>query len=138
MGAFPAQVAITPNGAFAYVVNILSDNVSVISIATNIVVATVPVGTSPRGIAIEPIGAFAYVADRNSGSVSVINTTTNMVVATIPVGVGPESIAFQVPTQGPTDIQQCKNGAWGTFTNPIFKNQGDCVSFVNRMNHTSN
>ena len=42
MGAFPAQVAITPNGAFAYVVNILSDNVSVISIATNIVVATVP------------------------------------------------------------------------------------------------
>jgi hypothetical protein len=28
----------------------------------------------------------------------------------------------------PTSKEQCKNGAWGNFG--IFKNQGDCVSFV--------
>jgi len=39
----PWAVAITPNGAFAYVTNESSDNVSVISTATNTVVATVPV-----------------------------------------------------------------------------------------------
>lgn len=31
----------------------------------------------------------------------------------------------------PTDKEQCKNGGWQNFTNPTFKNQGDCVSFVN-------
>ena len=30
----------------------------------------------------------------------------------------------------PTDKDQCKNDGWKTFTNPAFKNQGDCVSFV--------
>ena len=28
----------------------------------------------------------------------------------------------------PTSIDQCKNGGWKTFG--VFKNQGDCVSFV--------
>jgi hypothetical protein len=43
-----------------------------------------------------------------------------------------------VKAAGPTNIDQCKKGGWGTFTNPTFKNQGDCVSFVNRMNHLPN
>jgi hypothetical protein len=34
------------------------------------------------------------------------------------------------PTTTPTSKDQCKNGGWETFTNPAFKNQGDCVSFV--------
>lgn len=29
-----------------------------------------------------------------------------------------------------TDKNQCKNGGWKTFTNPTFKNQGQCVSYV--------
>ncbi len=30
----------------------------------------------------------------------------------------------------PTDKNQCKNDGWKTFNDPAFKNQGDCVSFV--------
>ncbi|MDO8552084.1 MAG: hypothetical protein Q7S01_00980 [bacterium] len=30
----------------------------------------------------------------------------------------------------PTNKNQCKNGGWETFTNPYFKNQGQCVSYV--------
>jgi hypothetical protein len=30
----------------------------------------------------------------------------------------------------PTDMNQCKNNGWMTFNNPTFKNQGDCVSYV--------
>jgi hypothetical protein len=38
---------------------------------------------------------------------------------------------LQVPApSGPTSKDQCKDGGWKTFTNPSFKNQGDCVSFV--------
>ncbi len=30
----------------------------------------------------------------------------------------------------PTSKDQCKNDGWQTFTDPSFKNEGDCVSFV--------
>jgi hypothetical protein len=37
------------------------------------------------------------------------------------------------PTTSPTEKSQCKNGGWKTFTNPTFKNQGKCVSFVEHL-----
>jgi hypothetical protein len=38
-----------------------------------------------------------------------------------------------VPTvaSSPTTKNDCKHGGWKTFTNPSFKNQGQCVSYVN-------
>lgn len=30
----------------------------------------------------------------------------------------------------PTDMNQCKKDGWKTFNNPAFKNQGDCVSYI--------
>jgi hypothetical protein len=32
----------------------------------------------------------------------------------------------------PTTKDQCKDGGWMNFTNPTFKNQGQCVSSVNK------
>ncbi len=34
---------------------------------------------------------------------------------------------------GPTNKNQCKNRLWKNFTNPTFKNQGKCVSFVEKV-----
>lgn len=31
----------------------------------------------------------------------------------------------------PTNKDQCKNGGWQTFNNPSFKNQGQCIQYVN-------
>jgi len=69
VGSFPVGVAITPNGAFAYVANFNSNSVSVISTVTNTVTATVAVGLV-RGLAITPNGARAYVTNLNSNNVS--------------------------------------------------------------------
>jgi hypothetical protein len=33
----------------------------------------------------------------------------------------------------PTNKNECKNGGWQTFTNPSFKNQGQCVAFTNHL-----
>src|SRR3989442_10814427 len=107
VGQYPAGVAITPNGAFAYVANFDSNNVSVIDTATNAVVATVPVGIGPLGVAVAPSGAFAYVTafDSCAGSVSVIDTTANSptvntVVATVsPLGACPPGVG--TPPTGP-------------------------------------
>jgi hypothetical protein len=35
----------------------------------------------------------------------------------------------------PTSKDQCKNGGWQTFNNPKFKNQGQCVDFVEEHKH---
>jgi hypothetical protein len=35
-------------------------------------------------------------------------------------------------TGPPTDKNQCKNGGWQRFNNPVFRNQGQCVSYVQR------
>lgn len=35
------------------------------------------------------------------------------------------------PTPTPTTKDQCKGNGWKTFTNPTFKNQGQCVSYTN-------
>jgi YVTN family beta-propeller protein len=81
-------VAITPDGAFAYVANYnfgLPGSVSVID--------TVSVGSGPTGVAITP-EPFVYVANFNDGSVSVIDTATDTVVATVPVGSAPIGVAI--------------------------------------------
>jgi hypothetical protein len=39
---------------------------------------------------------------------------------------------IEVPLVGPpTSKDQCKHGGWQTFNNPSFKNQGQCVAYVN-------
>ena len=43
-------------------------------------------------------------------------------------------MSLQVPAVAagpPTTKAACKNGGWKTFTNPSFKNQGQCVAYVN-------
>ena len=127
-----AGTAITPDGTQAYVTTPGVGNVSVINIATNTVIATIPVGVAPNGIAITPDGSRAYVANDNSDSVSVIDTTTSTVVATIPVGTGPVAVAITPRSPTPTDKEQCKHHGYAKFGPPAgpFKNQGQCVSYV--------
>src|SRR5512137_2588424 len=70
---------------FAYITNGLSDTVSVIDTARNVVVATVSVGSGPTGVAVNTSGTRVYVANLTSNSVSVIDTATNAVGATVTV-----------------------------------------------------
>ena len=100
------DVAVTPNGEYAYVTNdTVSGSVSVISTATNTVTATVPVGSGPNSVAVAPNGEYAYVTNNGSGSVSVISTATNTVTATVTVGSDPGGVAVT------------PNGAYAYVTN---------------------
>lgn len=60
--------------------------------------------------------ATANVADAGNGYL-----IDNLSLLSGPILVGP-----------PTNKEQCKNNGWKTFNNPTFKNQGDCVSFVEK------
>jgi hypothetical protein len=54
------------------------------------------------------------------GSADLSNITFNGVVQVPVVASGP-----------PTTKADCKHGGWKSFTNPSFKNQGQCVAYVN-------
>lgn len=94
LGGDPWGVAITPDGATAYVADEATDSVIPVDTATNVPGTPIPVGSSPRTIGITPDGATAYVADFGSGAVTPIDTATNTAGPPIPVGVSPHGIAI--------------------------------------------
>lgn len=92
----PTGVAVTPNGAYAYVVNSGADNVLVIDTTSNTIVATIPSIVTLAGlIAITPDGAHAYVttSQASSPNVYVIETSSNTASA-LPGFHSPSGIAI--------------------------------------------
>ena len=49
-GSAPHGVVVSPDGAFVYVTNLLSNDVSVIDTATDTEVGRIPVGKEPNGV----------------------------------------------------------------------------------------
>jgi len=86
VGASPLAMAFSPDGTTGYVTNFADGTVSVVSIATAEILATITVGNGPVGIAVSPNGARVYVANNVDGTLS--DSLTDVV----PVGVGPEAV----------------------------------------------
>src|SRR5208282_881693 len=109
MQNFPFQIAITPDGAFAYVTEFLGDPapthqhralahapqqptsvlMEVINTATNTVVGSIANLNAPSAVAISPNGANAYVADQcgpnEDPCVEVVSTSSNQIVTTVQI-----------------------------------------------------
>ncbi len=72
----PVGIAITPDGATAYVTNGRgrgqNGSVTPINLATGTPGKPIPVGDAPQAIAIDPEGTAAYVANFNSDNVTVL------------------------------------------------------------------
>jgi YVTN family beta-propeller protein len=92
---YQMDIAITPDGKYAYVTN--TDIISVIDTTTNAVITTIdlPRFSYAFGVAITPNGKYAYVAGYTSpkGSVLIIDTSTRTIVGQIPMD-SPNNIAF--------------------------------------------
>jgi YVTN family beta-propeller protein len=85
----PARALAAP---FAYITNQGSHDVSVIDLATQQVITTVPVGRSPAGVVASSPAGKVFVSNPDSKSISVIDMRTQQVVATLPAGDGPVGI----------------------------------------------
>ena len=91
VGAGPGALVATANAV--WVANTLNASVSKIDIATDRVVARIPVGSEPAGIAAGD--GSVWVADEGDGTVYRLDEQTGaQVAAPIPVGNGPTGIAF--------------------------------------------
>lgn len=87
VGSSPADMFITPDGNYVYVINSVSNNISVISTATNTVVATIggfPV--QPVEIAFDADSRYAYVTCFNSGTLYKINVSSSQVLTSVNLG----------------------------------------------------
>src|SRR5437867_3945181 len=100
VGISPHHAAFDPKDNFVYVTNGGDNTVSVVNLATNVVVNTVPVGPGPMGIDFDSSNNYVYVADLNGNNVSIIDgdpshgITYDTVVATTAVGNQPWGVAF--------------------------------------------
>jgi 6-phosphogluconolactonase (cycloisomerase 2 family) len=95
-------IALDPTGAFAYVANAGSNNVSMYSVnaTTGILTSagTIDAGTTPFAVAVDPSGKFAYVVNFKSNNVSMytIDAATGALTSTgtIAAGTNPTTIAI--------------------------------------------
>jgi len=89
-----ATITATPvSGGLAYTANEITDVVNVTDLATNSVLASIPVGSVPIYLAITPDDSKIYVSNYWDNTVSVISTATNTVIATISGVSNPYNIA---------------------------------------------
>lgn len=88
----PMNIAITPNGAYAYVV--AGSNIIVIRVSDNTVVKIITGASVPDRLCITPDGSYVYVADSAANSVRAIRTSDNTFIANIAVGTGPTGTAI--------------------------------------------
>src|SRR3989454_3383179 len=91
-GLQPVAVAYDSGKGELFVTN--SNSVSVISDATNAVVASIPVGSG--GVAYDSGKGELFVTNPGSNCVSVISDATNAVVASIPAGAFPGGVAYDL------------------------------------------
>jgi hypothetical protein len=89
---------------------------------------TASVGTDDSADAVFFGSSFAgFYADGGAGGVGTFRQDTGWA----PNGTVAFQITASAPLVGPpTNKDQCKDGGWKTFNNPAFKNQGQCVSYV--------
>lgn len=94
VGDSPSGLAVTPDGTGLLSADRDSHQVSVIDLATDKVIKTVPVGIRPFGVTVDAAGKLAYTANVGSNDVSVIDLETLEPIATVGVGQRPYAVAL--------------------------------------------
>ena len=90
----PRGLAVAPDGKSLYVTGTESNQLYVVSTATDRVTRTIKVGQMPWQVVVSPDGKTVYVANPDSNSVSVISAASNKVTKTLTVPGVPDTLAL--------------------------------------------
>ncbi len=140
----PGGIAVTPDGKSAYVAcehffgvagYVCEYDIDPVS-GTLSPKSAKPVATGllPSSVAVNSDGKSAYVINRSDNDISQydVDPQTGALSPKTPATVGtqnaPGNIALGPLPRVPTSKDQCKDDRWRNF--PQFKNQGQCVAFV--------
>ena len=94
VGRHPAHVIVDAAGALAYATNSEDNSLTVIDIAEQRAVATIPVCEFPHGLRMRPDGREIHVACVDGNSVGVVDVAAGRMVARVPVGKAPVQVGF--------------------------------------------
>jgi YVTN family beta-propeller protein len=89
---FSHGIAISPDQKTIWVTSLLSNSVSVFSLADLKLLTTIPVGRGPDWMTFLPDGSKCYVSNAGSNTVSAIDAATRKELMQIPVGRIPKRI----------------------------------------------
>lgn len=81
--------ALTRDGRFAFVTNVVSSTVTVVDLASVKIAKVIPVGAAPTSVAFRADGQYAYVSCQGGASVFVIDAHTQEIVRSIVVDSNP-------------------------------------------------
>lgn len=93
VGLDPRSVAITPDGTRALVANHGDGTLSVISLTSRTVLATIPVGVLPYGV-VSNNDSIAYVSLQGSDEIAIVDLTGERVLRTIAVPDSPAGLSL--------------------------------------------
>src|SRR3546814_18143708 len=91
---------------YAYITNQGSNDVSVIDLQSDKVIATIPVGKSPVGVAVAPGFSRAFVSNVDGRSISVIDTSSHTVITELPINGSPVGLALS-PDNSRLYVEDC-------------------------------
>jgi YVTN family beta-propeller protein len=94
VGLVPKYVAVSPDDKYVLVTNWCSWTLSIISVATHHVVATLAMPGTPRGIAVDPQSRFAYVAIMGGDVLVKVSLARLSEVGQIYVGSNPRTVVL--------------------------------------------
>jgi YVTN family beta-propeller protein len=98
-GIGPAEIVFMPDQDSSiegklYIINIISNDVTVVSTATNRILRTVAVGEKPSSIDADTTRREVYVTNEKSNNVSIISADSDSVVSTVTVDNRPSGLAI--------------------------------------------
>jgi YVTN family beta-propeller protein len=99
VAAAPQAAAITPDGKLAYVTSTATNSITIVDLASNATVGSIPVSAGPpQYVAFTPDGRYAYVSVydqiRETGNVVVVvDTATRSIIASVPAKKFPYALA---------------------------------------------
>jgi len=102
-GSHPVGIAVTPDGAKAYVSCSDSNSVSVYTAGATLTTSATITGFSmPRGIAVSPDGSRVFVVNANTGNdtVGYIDTSTDTLQGSFPTGAGSNPTGISISPDG--------------------------------------
>ncbi|MFZ0892123.1 MAG: YncE family protein [Thermoplasmata archaeon] len=105
----PEPPAFDPVSGELFVPDYDSNNVSIINGSSDVVTATVAVGTSPIAAVYDPTNNLVYVVNAGSSNVSVISGSNNSLVSSIGVGGFPNAPTL-VPASGDIYVSNSDSG----------------------------
>ncbi|PFE80324.1 YncE family protein [Bacillus cereus] len=146
----PVDIAISPDGLTAYVVNNFN-TVSIVNLTTQAIIGTISGFNSPFGIALSPNGLTAYVTNFGDNTVSIVNLTTQIITGTIPtfnfpvdIAISPDGLTAYVTNVGDNTVSivnlttQAITGTIPAFNFPAYLTLSPNGLTAYVTNHTGN